>query len=496
MAKKSAQDLLAGLDALPDDSTLAGAKITTDAESGPVDDEASINDFLAEFSKERERPSRPITPALASKGAGARNSPRPQQQGRVAGASRSASLASAPEDISAQRKSTDSTRSRGSNRGAAGPGDEVRASSLSNSTTMADVSLESSKKEASDATAAAKEHNASTAGGSSWGSWGSSLWSTATKVQSQLRSEAERRLAELQASEEAQRLQNRLRELDLSKLASEAQKLGSRALEVVAPPISRSETLKVHVVHDLRGVHVEENVGRAFDRAMEQVEGGRLRIHAADLPAQSPRQPIDLNAEPPVLGYDEARKMCVAAIDAALRGKEDKSEADGAKSDEAESDESEKVASSGESDIYVAIQAFVYHETSEALTLSRARVTSPSTEKPDPTSQTGSTGTMSADDKADDDEFPEEPELHLLVLLRDPENGITLSSVSQGVPPSWVDSLSRKRFDQTAYQPSEWVCEFADEALSGVASVVAQRYVVRRMGIDRASREQDQPTET
>lgn len=481
MSKQSAQDLLAGLDALPDDSSIGKASAGTGAGSGTgkvADDEASINEFLAEFGKERERPSRPITPAVAGVAgarakAGSRNASLTPRTGPGARKSRNVSTASAAgDDAASTRNSIDSVRSRTSVQ-------DRETSNLATSITAedtdhaaADAARATRSQAAVDAPAADR---AGSSGGGGWGSWSSSLWSTATSLQATIKSEAERRLQELQQSEEAKRLQARLRELDLAKLASEARSIGQRAIEAVAPPISRSEVLRVHVAHDLRGVRVEDSLNRAFERAMEQVEGGRWQIYAKDMPTGQ-HGGVDLDADSAPTSYAEAVKMCHAAVEALLRDdsflSKDKStkqseddDGDGAK----EAKPTKEKDEAGESVIYISIQAFTYQPTSK-VSVAEARQPESGGENKDP-----------ATDEADEEE---QEELHLLLHLSDPANGITLGTASQGVSPAWL-ALSAKEVPETAYQPREWVADWCEDILTTAAGVLAQKYVCRRMGLDR-----------
>lgn len=412
--QRAAEDLLADLNDLPDDPsalTEAGG-VATDV------DEASINDFLAEFSKDRERPSRPITPRLP--GNKARASPRLNVQADKA--RRSADL---------PRTSSESKRSNK---------DETQTftnSSVANSDKSEKIDdVEHVKSESRIETPQASESQASQkkvyGGGASWSTWGGSLWSTANNIQTQLRAEAEKRLADLQASEEAQRIQARLRELDLSKLASEARNLGQGVLNAVAPPIEDNETLIVNVLHDLAGIRVERPIYNSFERVMEQVEGGSLSVEAKDREGT-----LDVNAIPESASV--AKKMSLAAIEDQIRD----------------------AATTGEKDertskIYLSIQAF---------TVPRAAVDS---REGDAT-----------------EDVAEEVELALLMTVHDAANSISFSATSQSFPTSWT-VLSLQTVD-AAIQPRDWINEWLEETLQLTAGVLAQRYVARRMGIDKGA---------
>lgn len=416
---RAAEDLLADLNDLPDDPNAVAGGNSTAADV----DEASINDFLAEFSKDRERPSRPITPRLP--GTKARASPRLNT-------------------LSGARKSTDiprtSTESKRSNR------DETQTftnSSVANSdksekndeVEMGPSESRTDTPHVSEAQAAQKKVYGSN---SSWSSWGGSLWSTANNIQAQLRAEAEKRLADLQASEEAQLIQARIRELDLSKLALEARNLGKGVLDAVAPPIEDNETLVVNVLHDITGLRVERAVYNSFERVMEQVEGGSLNIVASDREGT-----LELNATPE--SYKVARKMNFAALE-----------------DKARDGQNEQVERT--SNIYLAIQAF----TTEDIEASETD-----------------------GEEGGDAREAQETGIQFLLTLLDRPNGITFSSLSQTFPSSWIP-LSLQSVD-AAIQPREWINEHLEETLGLAAGVLAQRYVARRMGIDKAGVDQGPP---
>ncbi|CCG82897.1 Maintenance of telomere capping protein 1 [Taphrina deformans PYCC 5710] len=412
---RAAEDLLADLNDLPDDPNAI-----TGADSSAADvDEASINDFLAEFSKDRERPSRPITPRLP--GAKARASPRLNT-------------------LSGARKSTDvprtSTESRRSNK------DETQTftnSSAANSDKSeknedGEVGTTESRTDTPHASEAQASQKKVYGSNSSWSSWGGSLWSTANNIQAQLRAEAEKRLADLQASEEAQAIQARIRELDLSKLASEARNLGKGVLDAVAPPIEDNETLVVNVLHDITGLRVERAVYNSFERVMEQVEGGSLNIVASDREGT-----LEVNATP--TSYKDARKMNFAALE-----------------DKARDGQAEQVERT--SNIYLAIQAFTTDDIE--------------VDEPEEKEMAGNE--------------VQQTEIHVLMTLLDRPNGITFSSLSQTFPSSWIP-LSLQSVD-AAIQPREWINEHLEGILGLTAGVLAQRYVARRMGIDKAGVEE------
>lgn len=404
---RNAEDLLADLNDLPDDPEAPAGDNATD--------EASIDEFLAEFSKEREKPTRTMTPRGVAGARSARASPRTVSYTDKSRKSGEGSRAS----IDSKRSNKDDqtfTNSSASTSDKSEKGEEQEASSTADDKSSATRGNETGPK---------KVYGSSSA----WSSWGGTLWSTANTIQTQLRAEAEKRLAELQASEEAQKLQSRFRELDLAKidlakLASEARNLGQGVLDAVAPPIDDNETLVVNVLHDISGLRIETPVYNSFERVMEQVEGGALKVMARDRDGA-----LNLNAAQGTI--TEAKKMCVAAVEDVIRDAKDEPD-------------------NKFSNIYLSIQAFC--ESSPDV---------------DPESV----------DQAD------EPEIQILMSLIDPTNGIKFNSISQSFPASWI-SLSLVTVE-ASMQPRQWISEWLQESITLNAGILAQRYVARRMGIDR-----------
>lgn len=401
--QRAAEDLLADLNDLPDDPNAAPGD-AADA------DEASINEFLAEFSKDRERPSRPATPRLP--GSKPRASPRLSIPAEHAKSRRSVEL---------PRASTESKRS-----------NKDDAQTFTNSS-----AANSDRSEKNEETESVKSEAAETSqkkiygSSNSWSSWGGSLWSTANQLQTQIRAEAEKRLADLQASEEAQKIQARLRELDLSRIASEARNIGQGVLDAVAPPIEDNETLIVNVTHDLVGLKVEKSVYSSFERVMEQVEGGSLQVVAKDRTGSLEVNSITETA-------DAAKKMNLAAIEDTIR------------------DNAIETADRT-SNVYLSIQAY--------------------TELPESVSEKGK-------EKESDEDDGDEQAVQILVTLHDPANSIRFSSTSQSFPSSWIE-LSLRTVD-AATQPRDWITEWLEEAIQLCFGILAQRYVARRMGLDKS----------
>lgn len=87
-------------------------------------------------------------------------------------------------------------------------------------------------------------------------------------------------------------------------------------------------------------------------------------------------------------------------------------------------------------------------------------------------------------------------EIVFAVYLHDPIHGIAFHALSQHVPNQWIDWLDASSSGKNALpdsiaeivesggvDPREWVAEWTEETLTLAVSIVAQRYVSRRMGV-------------
>ena len=107
-------------------------------------------------------------------------------------------------------------------------------------------------------------------------------------------------------------------------------------------------------------------------------------------------------------------------------------------------------------------------------------------------------------DKGDEGfaEFEPKPDelVSFAIYLHDPIHSITFQTISQSLPQKWVDWLDAPAptSDSTEPQlpdeiadiistggvdPREWVAEWIEEVITLGVSIVAQRYVARRMGV-------------
>ena len=91
----------------------------------------------------------------------------------------------------------------------------------------------------------------------------------------------------------------------------------------------------------------------------------------------------------------------------------------------------------------------------------------------------------------------EREEIVFAIYLHDPIHGIDFRTLSQAVPSQWVEWLDASGanagqelpesiaeiIESGGVDPREWVAEWIEETLTLGVGVVAQRYVVRRMGI-------------
>lgn len=261
---------------------------------------------------------------------------------------------------------------------------------------------------------------ASTSGGG-WAGWGSSLFSQATKLADQARQEFEKR-APTQA-EQARELSSRgwdiakgvrvVAEANLEKWGSEVTKVGKRGwtdiINTVAPPISAHEIIQVTLSHDMIGYDgVSDVTYQTLAKVMEQVEsegtGQQLVVNKArtETPATMPKKgegERELNA---VEGWGAAWKLARASLEECIRQHEVTPPP--AKTVE------EAALPITTCPVFVRIQACLADLPGEPAGDAEANKC-----------------------------------LFFLVLLRDPQHGLSHKTVSQAVPTSWRKYITSQR---------------------------------------------------
>lgn len=265
----------------------------------------------------------------------------------------------------------------------------------------------------------------------SWG-WGS-VWSTASAAIKQAKSAVDEQVKALPHNEQARKWSEGVieyaRNAQLDKLGQDFKRVGlstlTDILNVVAPPISEHEVIRVWLSHDMQGYDgIESLTYKSLARIMEQVEGGDLVVNRGNVsrPKDGGLQERDLNA---VDSYDAALKLAEANVEEMIKPtKETKSKL------------STVTVPTTYSDVYIRVQPFF-------------------TEYP----------ASSSDENAKQD-------LQFLVYLADPEHQLLHSTLSQSIPTRWLDM-----WDQY-----EWVEDIVAESLRVGVEVIGQEYLVSRMG--------------
>ncbi|KAI0824081.1 maintenance of telomere capping protein 1 [Trametes gibbosa] len=286
---------------------------------------------------------------------------------------------------------------------------------------------------------------ASGAGSGGWG-WGS-VWSTASTALQQAKSVVDEQVKNLPKNEQARKWGEGVLEYakaaQLDKLSQDFKRVGlstlTDILNVVAPPISEHEVIKVWLSHDMQGYEgVETLTYRALSRIMEQVEGGDLVVNRGDAsrPKDTADTKRDLNA---VEGYEAALKLAQANMEELMKRNE--------KPEQAPSSSAQNPTTY--SYVYLRVQPFT---TTYALPQLHAdgEVSAAST----PTSQSS---------------------LQFLICLSDPHHNMIHSTVSQSVPTKWLD----------LWDEYDWVEDLVVEAIRIGVEVIGQEYIGSRMGWDK-----------
>ncbi|KAK2462062.1 hypothetical protein APHAL10511_006525 [Amanita phalloides] len=270
----------------------------------------------------------------------------------------------------------------------------------------------------------------------SW-AWGS-VWSTASAAIKQAKSavdEQVRALPNEQARKWGEGVIEYARNAQLDKLGQDFKRVGlstlNDLLNVVAPPISEHEVIRVWLSHDLQGYDgVESLTYKSLSRIMEQVQGGDLVVNRGNesRPKDSSTQERDLNA---VDNYDAALKLTEANVEEMLKAIP-------------KPKPSTVTSPTTYSDVYVRVQPFFAEQSKSSY------------------------------------EIPQQ-DLRFLLYLADPEHHLIHTTLTQPIPQRWLDM----------WDDHDWVEDLVAEALRLGIEVIGQEYIVARMGWS-ARNEQDQ----
>ncbi|KAJ4350834.1 hypothetical protein N0V95_004387 [Ascochyta clinopodiicola] len=349
-----------------------------------------------------------------------------------------------------------------------------------------------------------RDEATASSGGSWWGGGWGGILNTATEAANAAKKQAEAAYQELQKNQEAQRWAEQVRG-NVGALRGMGGELSKHALptftnilHTLAPPIAQHERLQIHITHDLIGYpSLDPIIHQTFSTVMAQVEGGDLLVIQRgsestqrgsmdgyrgggggwnDGPWWRHADKRDLST---VKGLPEGTKLTRVSAESyadeffAARGG---IEAAAKQATEVLS-ETNPVRSS---DIFIAIQAISYSESSDLFGTS-----------------------TSADTKEGDEQEQKEDEelVAFAVYLHDPIHGISFKAVSQSFPAKWAEWLDAPANTEAAGEeqqlpreieeiiesggvdPREWVSEWMEETISLSVGIVAQRYVARRMGV-------------
>ncbi|KAG7099485.1 hypothetical protein E1B28_001332 [Marasmius oreades] len=298
---------------------------------------------------------------------------------------------------------------------------------------------------------ASSKSNSSTSGapapstGGAWG-WGS-VWNTASVALQQARSVVDEQVKNLPNNEHAKKWGEGMIEYaknaKIDKLGQDFKRVGlstlTDILNVVAPPIAEHEVIQVWLIHNMKGYDgVESLVYRSMARVMEQVEGGDLVVNRGQ-----PSQPKDegntvardLNA---VEGYEAAVKLAQANLDELIKTKR----AEPVPQSSAQSPTSY-------SHVFLHVQPFL-----SSYIIPAASDTAIDVQSSAPPVQA------------------KQQHLQFLIYLSDPSHNLIHLTITQAAPGAWL----------AIWDDYDWVEDLVAESLRVGVEVVAQEYVVSRMG--------------
>ncbi|PNS20862.1 hypothetical protein CAC42_2793 [Sphaceloma murrayae] len=350
-----------------------------------------------------------------------------------------------------------------------------------------------------------KPTDASPAKSASGGGWWGSVFTAASAAVKQ----AEHAVKEIRGNEEAIKWAEQMRG-NVETLRAYGGNVKSLALptftnilQTIAPPISAHERLQIHTTHDILGYpSLDPIVYAVFARIMSQVEGGDLLVIQRGTESRArDRSVSDLGYRGNILGgskpswsdgpwwRDTRTKRDLGAVQGLVEGtKLARANAEAYASDffnahggveEAAKKATEVLSESNpvrSSDIFLAIQAV--------------------TQKNDDTLFAGSHQEKEASGAVVEPEPKDESTTAFAIYLHDPIHSITFATVSQAFPTQWVEWMDAAAEGEEGLPESiqemiasggvdarEWVSEWLEETLSLSVSIVAQRYVAKRMGV-------------
>lgn len=301
----------------------------------------------------------------------------------------------------------------------------------------------------------------------SWSGWGSSLFSQATKLADQARQELEKRASADQARELstkgwdlAKNVRGLVKDAGLEKWGEEVTKVGKRGwtdmINAVAPPIAAHEIIQVTLSHDMIGYDgISDVTYQVLAKVMEQVQQSsgtdqQLIVNKApvDPSASKPKedddgQERDLNQ---VEGFAAAFRLARANLDECIKKHE--------------------VAAPPAKTVSAAAAA-----ASLPITTCPVFVRIQACFAPLP----GLEGS--------DDSSTHSQSLFFIILLQDPQHGLSHKTVSQAVPTSW-----RKFLTTTFPSKQKLICSCRVHSRRAVRGQSLGGRVARRCAVQCAQR--------
>ncbi|KAK6454357.1 maintenance of telomere capping protein 1 [Scheffersomyces xylosifermentans] len=229
------------------------------------------------------------------------------------------------------------------------------------------------------------------------------------------------------------------------------------------------ELLNILVVYDLYNLqYVTKLIANNFNAVMGQVEGG-IRVTVNDINHKSSDDSVKLN-----MFYGkviDGEKLCFANLESAIKNylkimKESepvrhKEEEDQVK----EHTEEDAIKQINKSNVFISIQPIT------------TSVETDDSEKSTPSDD---------EDKAILIESNNADSFSFTVILKDITNNITIITKTQPFPlrwAKWLDGEGLEQFSDSDIDPREWIRDWIKQGLDLSFGVIAQKYVIKRMGI-------------
>ncbi|KAI8459981.1 maintenance of telomere capping protein 1 [Phakopsora pachyrhizi] len=257
----------------------------------------------------------------------------------------------------------------------------------------------------------------------------------------------------------------------IDQLGKDLQASGIKSLNdimnMVVPPISKHELIEVQLSYDMIGYDgIETLVYKTLSKVMEQVDGGDLILNKGDEEKPKPssneegEEIRDLNA---IDGLNEGYKLALANLEQMIMRRSKKEKIEREESSKVKNEETSAATTLPITNcpVYLRIQPIL----SPSPIFNNVNLTPKE-------SKIEGGGGGSDEKKIRATSVDQESHLFFLVLLKDVNNCLDLTTLSQSMPTSWLD---------IPFEENEWVEDFMVDIIKKSVEIIGQQYINGRL---------------